>query len=568
MESSEHALDFSHYRHAMPRKKRTILQRIVDALLAPFCALSEVGVWIGLVANSEIQIDSSEEPTPLWKRTLLLPFYVLASLANLFRLVIAHPFSGWLHEPQLRKHLLFGLPAMIGALLVVGMLIVQSIEANKSKALYADAFEKSERSKEYDSAKLYASRLIQFGEKGSPETTFRYCKLLAADNDLERANAILEALAPNDSPGYAPAHAQRAIAYASMIARGGDQRLLDPLRWHLSHSNDRKDERLALARASYFQASQQFVDWIRSLQLAAKLNPDHWLSIANIMIARKDGKNAQQALILARDSFRRKLSEDPLSIPLRIRLIEALVRLQQFDEAEQTIQVGAGFHPDSMEMKQAKGALERARLLSMQESKRSDNELLEQILLVMSYPDQEDFAVDRMVYLYGDMRPENQDKIRTLLEQKSKANPASPLIQLSLSIVAIIDQRIDDAQKLLERTLELDPTIHLAKNNLAWLLAERDPTQLERAIKLSEEAVAALPNMPSYRDTLGTLLLMNGDTNRAITELESALPGMPQEERGKLCSKLAKAYEALGNKSLAKSYQAQADQLSQTKTSK
>jgi len=245
-----------------------------------------------------------------------------------------------------------------------------------------------------------------------------------------------------------------------------------------------------------------------------------------------------------------------------------LVRLQQFDEAEQTIQVGAGFHPDSMEMKQAKGALERARLLSMQESKRSDNELLEQILLVMSYPDQEDFAVDRMVHLYGDMRPENQDKIRTLLEQKSKANPASPLIQLSLSIVAIIDQRIDDAQKLLERTLELDPTIHLAKNNLAWLLAERDPTQLERAIKLSEEAVAALPNMPSYRDTLGTLLLMNGDTNRAITELESALPGMPQEERGKLCSKLAKAYEALGNKSLAKSYQAQADQLSQTKTSK
>jgi uncharacterized protein HemY len=108
----------------------------------------------------------------------------------------------------------------------------------------------------------------------------------------------------------------------------------------------------------------------------------------------------------------------------------------------------------------------------------------------------------------------------------------------------------------------------MAKNNLAWLLAERDPTQLERAIKLSEEAVAALPNMPSYRDTLGTLLLMNGDTNRAITELERALPWMPQEERGKLCSKLAKAYETLGNKSLAKSYQAQADQLSQTKTSK
>jgi predicted Zn-dependent protease len=335
----------------------------------------------------------------------------------------------------------------------------------------------------------------------------------------------------------------------------------------LSHSNDRKDERLALARASYFQASQQFVDWIRSLELAAKLNPDHWLSIANIMIARKDGKNAQHALILARDSFRRKLSEDPLSIPMRIRLIEALVRLQQFDEAEQTIQVGAGFHPDSLEMKQARGALERARLLSMQESKRSDSELLDQIMLVMSYPEQEDFAVDRMVYLYGDMSHENRDKIRAILEQKSTANPSSPLIQLSLSIVALVDQRIDDAQRLLEKTLELDSKAHMAKNNLAWLLAERDPTQLERAIKLSQEAVDAVPTVPNYRDTLGTLLLMNGDTDRAITELERALPGMPQEERGKLCSKLAKAYESLGNKSLAKSYQAQADQLSQAKTS-
>jgi tetratricopeptide (TPR) repeat protein len=551
----------------MPRKKHTILQRIVDVLLAPFRALSELGVWIGLVANSEIQIDSNEEPTPLWKRTLLLPFYVFASLANLFRLFIAYPFSGWIHEPQLRKHLLFGLPSMVGAMLVVGVLIVQLVEANKSQVLYFEAFEQSEKSKEYDSAKLYASRLIQFGEKPSPETTFRYCKLLAANNDLQRANAILEDLAPNDVPGYAPAHAQRAIAYASVIARGGDQHLLEPLRWHLSHSNERKDERLALARASYFQASQQFVDWIRSLELAAKLNPDHWLSIANIMIARKDGKNAQHALILARDSFRRKLSEDPLSIPMRIRLIEALVRLQQFDEAEQTIQVGAGFHPDSLEMKQARGALERARLLSMQESKRSDSELLDQIMLVMSYPEQEDFAVDRMVYLYGDMSHENRDKIRAILEQKSTANPSSPLIQLSLSIVALVDQRIDDAQRLLEKTLELDSKAHMAKNNLAWLLAERDPTQLERAIKLSQEAVDAVPTVPNYRDTLGTLLLMNGDTDRAITELERALPGMPQEERGKLCSKLAKAYESLGNKSLAKSYQAQADQLSQAKTS-
>lgn len=560
--------DFSPYRHAMPRKKRTPLQRIVDALLAPFRALWELGLWLRLTLDSEVQLDGGDDFKPLWQRMLLLPLSLVTRTVHAIWLIFALPFSGWLNDPRLRMHLLCGLPAVIGSLFLIGLTMLQSVDSSKSRALYFEAFDKSEKSKEYDAAKLYASRLIKDSGNGSLEATFRYCKLLALDNDLDRANAILETLAPNDAPGYAPAHAQRAIAYASIIARSGDQSLLEPLRWHLIHSNDRKDERLALARASYYQASQQFVDWIRSLEFAAKLNPDHWLSIANIMIARRDGKNAQQALILARDSFRRRLSEDPLSLPLRIRLIESLVRLQQFEEAELTINVGEGFHPDSMVMKQTRGALERARLLAMQESKRSDNELLNQILLIMTYPEHEDFAIDRMVYFYGEMSADNQTKIRAILEQKCTDKPSSPLIQLSLSTVALIDQRLDDAKRLLERTLELDSNVHMAKNNLACLLSEQDPTQLDRAIRLSEEAVAALPNMPNYRDTLGTLLLTKGEMNRAITELERALPGMPKGEQGKLCAKLAKAYEAIGNKSLANSYRAKAEQLSQVNTSK
>lgn len=547
----------------------SFLHGVFRTLLAPFRALSELGGWFGWIAESGIQTDSSDdEVAPLWKRVLLFPVHIGLISANLAWLVLSYPLQGWIHEPSLRKHFLLGLPAVFGALLAIGLLFQQAIRATNTQAMYFAAFEQAEKSKEYGSARLYALRLLHHSENASPESIFRYCKLLAADKDLDRANAILEKLAPNDAPGYAPAHAQRAIAYASMIARGGGPQMLEPLRWHLSHSNDRKDERLALARANYFQASQQFVDWIKSLEMAAKLNPDHWLSIANIMIARRDGKNAHQALILARDSFRRKLSEDPLSIPSRVRLIESLLGLQQFDEAEDTIRVGAAFHPNSVEMKKAKGTLEQARLLAMQTAKRSDDELLEQILLVMTFPEQEEFAVDRMVDLYGEMRLENQAKIRSLLEQKAKDNPSNAIIQLSLSILALIDQRFDDAQRLLERTLELDSRIHIAKNNLAWLLAERDPTQLERAIRLSEEAAEAAPNVPSYRDTLGTLMFLKGDMNRAITELERALPGMPEAERGRICARLAKAYEAVGNISLSKSYQARAVQLLQTTPAK
>jgi uncharacterized protein HemY len=207
-------------------------------------------------------------------------------------------------------------------------------------------------------------------------------------------------------------------------------------------------------------------------------------------------------------------------------------------------------------LRQAQGTLEQAKLLAMQEQKAGETELIEQVMLVMSYPEQQDFALDRMINMYSGMKPTGRQRIREILEKTAVENPSKPLVHLSLSTIALIEQRNEDAIALLEKTLELDAGLHLAKNNLAWLLAERNPPQMERAIRLAEEAVASLPNSPNYRDTLGTILFQNGDMDRAITELERALPNMPNEEKKKIYARLAKAYDSIGNSSLAETYRA------------
>lgn len=535
---------------------RAIATSIFNALLAPFRALKELGELAKLAAAPTTEQDHEEERKPLWQRLFLAPITILLGFASLLWQVVSYPFQGWFQDPLRRRNLLWGLPSIAVLLVFFYLIAQQSQSTGVAKSLYFKAFDEAEKEKEYAKARLLAQQLVRSGARTSPEAAFRFCKLLADDKDLERANAVIEILAPSNAPGYAPAHAQRAIAHAGLIARGAGRQLLEPLLWHLNHSNDRKDEKLALAWATYYQATQQFNEALRHLEIAAQANPEHWFSIANLMVVRGDMNNAQQALRLARDSYRRKLGEDPLSLSSRLRLVEAQIRLQQFDDAQQTIQAGIDFHPDRDELRQAQGTLEQAKLLAMQEQKAGDTELIEQVMLVMSYPEQQDFALDRMINMYSGMKPTGRQRIREILEKTAVENPSKPLVHLSLSTIALIEQRNEDAIALLEKTLELDAGLHLAKNNLAWLLAERNPPQMERAIRLAEEAVASLPNSPNYRDTLGTILFQNGDMDRAITELERALPNMPNEEKKKIYARLAKAYDSIGNASLAETYRA------------
>jgi tetratricopeptide (TPR) repeat protein len=536
---------------------RAIATAIGNGLMAPIRAAMELFGWIGQTASPSGDRDEEEEQRPLWLRILLYPWILVIGIGTLFGQVVAYPIQGLLLDPLRRRKLLCGLPALAMLLLFLGFLVQQATSSGSVQALYSKAFDDAAKENEFATARLLANQLVRNGVRSEPEVAFKYCKLLASDNDLERANAMIETLAPNDSPGYPPAHGQRAVAFAGLVVRGAGPQYLEPLLWHLNHTNDRKDERIALAWATYYRFTQQAKPYLTSLQMAAEANPEHWFSIANELIAGRDINNAKQALKNAQDAYRRQLGANPLSIPSRLGLTQALVRLQQFDDARKTIQTGMEFHPDLQEFRRAMGGLEWAICMSMLSGQRTDEEILTQLKLVNTYPDQQSLAIDQMVSLYGKTdRPEIKQEIRQIIESSSSAEPDNAVLQLALSTLAIVDSRTDDAIALLEKTLELDPKIHLAKNNLAWLLSERDPEQLDRPLQLAEEAVAAFPTKPNYLDTLGKILFQKREYERAITELERALPGMPDPDKPAIRERLAQAHEALGNTSLAETYRA------------
>lgn len=536
---------------------RTILIAIGRALFAPLRALFELGDWIGhSTSRQREEGDGDDEPKPLWLRILLAPLRFVLRIGGLLLQVVAYPFQGWFHDPRSRRQFLKGLPAILVAGLVVFLLSQHVAVQGSLAARYATAFEAAK--KEGDRARVDAltHRILRQGARTSPEVAFQYCMFLGENKEMERANTIIDTLAPDDVPGYAPAHEQRAIAYANLMAasRNTSSAVLNPLIWHINHSRSRNGERISLARAAYYQATQQYNACAKSLEDAARHNPEHWFSLANLASAVGDGKTAEQALKLARDEFQRRFAVDSLSKLDRMRAVEAMVRLRQFDEAIGAITGGLNLFPEDPDLLRARNGIEMARYDDAIQSGDKPAEKLAKLQELQASGRDQGWVYDRMLKLYEVADTDVRSSIRQSLSESAKATPDDPVLLFTLSSIALTDQRIQEGMELLEKTLTLDETNHLAMNNLAWLLAEHQPEQIDRAIQLVEQAITAVPTSPNYHDTFGMILFQKGDMERAITEMEKALPGMPPGSLPVIHKRLAKAYEALGNTSLAELY--------------
>ena len=63
-----------------------------------------------------------------------------------------------------------------------------------------------------------------------------------------------------------------------------------------------------------------------------------------------------------------------------------------------------------------------------------------------------------------------------------------------------------------------------ALNNLAWLYQEENNPE---GVKYAERAYQLVPNRPEVIDTLGWLLVQNGETNRGLVLLQEAATKAP-----------------------------------------
>jgi tetratricopeptide (TPR) repeat protein len=535
-----------------------LLGWIGELLYAPIRAVLELGEWLGLSAKSSVRQDPDSPPRSSWNRILLGPFRLLHSMLNSLLHAFGRAESDQLVETQQRLQrprrirLLAAIPALIMgsiALCVAGYSVVfsRSIETR-----YLAKFETAITDGQASQATALGSHLIRKGTRSSPEASFQFCKHLATQKEMDRANAIIEVLAPNDAPGYPPAHEQRAIAYSNIMSMGATGDVMQPLLWHLNQAGDRNHEPLLLAWATYYRFTGQIDLCARALEAASILNPAHVFPTAEMYLAKGNTTNAERVLKYGRDTYRKRLADNTLSKPDRIQLARVQARLGSADEAETTLKAGLTLHPDDKELLQCMSALELARYEKSTIDKKPIEDRINQLIQATQAIEDPSVVFERMVQIYQESElPEHRTRVRQFLESALEKNEASAVTHFVLSIIAILEKQPDAAIRYLERSLELAPDQHLVKNNLAWLLTETSPPDLDRALELSQSAVESAPTIATYHDTLGSILLLRRDYPTAVTELERALGGMPANQKYKVHRKLAESYQALGNAELA-----------------
>ncbi|MDI6766848.1 MAG: tetratricopeptide repeat protein [Bacteroidota bacterium] len=102
----------------------------------------------------------------------------------------------------------------------------------------------------------------------------------------------------------------------------------------------------------------------------------------------------------------------------------------------------------------------------------------------------------------------------SVLEKALQLNEKSIDAMSALGLVYDELKRFEDSDSIYERALQLDPRNHLLLNNYGYSLCERG-LQLERAMKMSKEALAQQPENQSYLDTYGWIYYQLGDYKEA-----------------------------------------------------
>lgn len=140
-----------------------------------------------------------------------------------------------------------------------------------------------------------------------------------------------------------------------------------------------------------------------------------------------------------------------------------------------------------------------------------------------------------------------QDVVRTY-EAALEKNPDAGSLHLMVGSLYEVQGRVPDAIRRYEDAVRLDPSLAVAKNNLAYLLADTGGN-LDRALDLAQDARGLLPDNPNAADTLGWVLLKRNSPDAAIVHLREAVRAMQPDDPQlpMVRHHLALAYEAAGD---------------------
>ena len=160
------------------------------------------------------------------------------------------------------------------------------------------------------------------------------------------------------------------------------------------------------------------------------------------------------------------------------------------------------------------------------------------------------------IYYHAKRYDEAAEQYRGLLK-KYDSNYDSPDVwsvvhdtRLILSNIAVLQNKLAEAEEWIEQVLDEFPDDTGALNDLGYLWADQNK-RLQRAQRMIRRAVEAEPENAAYRDSLGWVLYRLGEYAEAVIEQKKAIELSKSEDResdGVMYDHLGDIHAALGQK--------------------
>jgi protein O-GlcNAc transferase len=128
-----------------------------------------------------------------------------------------------------------------------------------------------------------------------------------------------------------------------------------------------------------------------------------------------------------------------------------------------------------------------------------------------------------------------------------ESEPKNVMALVSIGVLQMQAGHPQEAAQSFAAAVEADPQVPRILNDIAWTEVDRNG-DLDRALIMAREAVAAAPDVAAYRDTLGWVLRSRGELQAAAAELEKAAA---KAERPDILTHLATVHAELGARQAA-----------------
>jgi tetratricopeptide (TPR) repeat protein len=140
--------------------------------------------------------------------------------------------------------------------------------------------------------------------------------------------------------------------------------------------------------------------------------------------------------------------------------------------------------------------------------------------------------------------------VEALIAEALKRHPDDVRLAYGIASLRVVQGNTEDAIRLFEKIVELNPRHVYALNNLAMMLSEI-PGKRKDALQRIDQAIQIAGTDPALFDTKGTILIFDGQAEKAVEFLKIAVDSPITDPRYRF--HLALAYHNLRNNVLAKS---------------